>query len=149
REQCHGTYCVAGGISGEYREAALDVCHDAQRDLQCLTTIRACHRHRCLTTDGSDEALELQLERLSLGRLERHCVHERFKCHRACGRETCDLLASLEPVEHARTAGQVQRQVAAALEKANLAHALPGNPACSDVRHCTIRECQARVGNVH
>src|SRR5512138_904066 len=55
-----------GDASGERRQRPLDVRDDLQRDRQRLATSLPGDRHRRLATDGREEALELQSQRLAL-----------------------------------------------------------------------------------
>ena len=95
--------------------------------------------HRLLPLHRGDEALELEPQRLPLRRVERQALHELL--HRARrGRERGEVHVPPQAIELTAALRQVERQISAALEDADLPKALARHAAGGDVRHRAGRE---------
>src|SRR6266516_1407330 len=93
---------------------------------------------------GAEKALELELERLGLCRLEPDVLDDLLESR---GGEA--LPPGLQAIELARPLRQVEGEIPGRLKDPQLAGALPGDAARGHVRDGTVRELDAGVGDVH
>ena len=92
---------------------------DAERQRQGPRSGGARHHDLLLAPYGAHETLELEPERLRLGSLEPHVLHDLLEL---CGAQT--LPAGLQAEEVAAALRQVERAIAGRLEDAQFARAL-------------------------
>src|SRR5687768_11463829 len=118
----------------ERRKGALDLADDPQRYRERLAPIAARHHDRLIATNRPDEALELEAERFAWRRFERDAFHERLEREGPL-RERSEIDIAAKAIKLPVAGGEVQRDVSALLEDANLSHALARHTARRDVRH--------------
>src|SRR5215218_7447688 len=108
---------------GEGRERALDVDDDLERHGERLASRFPTHGDGRLATHRREEALELQSQRLALVGAQRDPLDELLQCQR-CRRQRRDVDVTTQAEELALAAPEIEREIAALLEDAQLAHAL-------------------------
>src|SRR5687768_10720558 len=123
RTRVSGVSGTRAGGACQRRQRALYLTHDPQRDGERFATILARNHDRLLSTDGGDEALELQPQRFALGRVQWDALHECLERQRPL-RERGEVDVATETIELAVAGSEVERDVPALLEDAHLAHAL-------------------------
>src|SRR5687768_2606576 len=128
-------------------QCPLDLGHDAQRHRERLTAILSGHDDVSLPSYSVDEAQELEAQRLSFGRLERHALDERLQRERGL-RQLREVEILAHPVELSPTGREIQREVSAALKDPDLAHAVTRHTAGRDVRDGPGVEGDARARDI-
>src|SRR5687768_10397941 len=131
----------------ERRQRTLDFADDAERDGQGFAAVFARHDNRLLAANACDEALELEPKWLAGRCLERNALDERLQRQRAL-RERRQIDVAAKAIELTVAGREVERDVAALLKDANLAHPLLRHAAGGDVRDRARREHDARVRDV-
>src|SRR5688500_2100217 len=126
---------------------ALDLGDDLEGDSERPSSILTGDYDRRFSIQRRDEAVELEAQRLSLGRDKRNSIDEVSDVHRAGGR-TRRIEFLLQAEEVARAGSEIEREVAALLKDPDLPDAIARDAARRDVRNCARRERHARVGDV-
>ena len=132
---------IIGGGHGERRRP--DGVGHPEREREGAASLLATHHHLALAPHGVHEALELELQRVGLGRLQHHPLDDVGQ--RGPGAR---LPVAPDPHELAGPAGQVEREVTVRLEQPETADPLARDPAGGGQRHRAIRELYPRVGDV-
>src|SRR5580704_13923970 len=130
--------------TGQRRERALDLTHDPERDRQRIPPVLAAHRHGLLAPHRADKALELELERLGLGRGQRDPFDELLdRLWRGGEARQVDVFS--QAIEHAGAGAEVEREIPARLKNPELAQLLPRDATRRNIGDRPGREGQSRV----
>src|SRR4051812_25182455 len=129
-------------------QRALDVGDDLERHGERLAPLLPGDGDGDLAADRRQEALELEAQRLPLLGLERNALHELLE-REGRRREGLHVDVAAQPEELAVARREVERDVLALLEDADLPHALARHAARRDVGHRPRVEGEARVRHVH
>src|SRR4029450_6468207 len=95
----------------------------AQRTAQRFATIVTRYDHRLLASHRRDETLELEAQRLTLGRFEWNALDEGLERERTF-RQRRQVEITAQPIELAVARGEVEGQIPTLLEDATLPHSL-------------------------
>src|SRR5262245_14328785 len=123
--------------AGERRKRTFDLADDGQRDGERLTSVAAAHGDLGLAPHRLEEILKLEPERFTVRRLECNTLDKSLQRLRPLRlphqRHQIDIAP--QSIELAGPGREIERQIAALLEDAQLAHALTRDPARRDVRN--------------
>src|SRR5205814_8821538 len=103
--------------------------------------------HRRVDLKHPTETLQIQFERLAVGRLKLHAIYKCSDVRRTRRYGGC-IEIGFEPVEFARPGGEVERQILSLLEDANLSFFFSGDSARRDVRDSTRGKSDARICDI-
>src|SRR3954467_12389028 len=96
--------------TGETGKRALNVVYDGERHGQCLTSVLSRHGNRRIAVGRLHEGLELESERLPLGRVELDSFDERLERLRALrvAHERKQIDIPTQTIELARAGREIQ-----------------------------------------